>query len=103
MRELIGKIGKLCENHVEKIVLAIAGIISAWLLFTGVVFSPDGVKYGNKTYSPGQIDEQVAQKLEQLRGKMDRVANRTDDATYVPRLTGPIGPNDVAMSVLELE
>ena len=100
MRELIGKIGKLCENHVEKIVLAIAGIISAWLLFTGVVFSPDVVQYENKSFTPGQIDEYVAKKIDKLRGAMDRVTNRTDETAYVPRLTGPVEPNDRVMSVL---
>jgi hypothetical protein len=100
MRELIAKIGRLCENHVEKIVLVIAGIISAWLFITGVVISPDVVKYDNKNVAVSRVDEQVAQKLDKLRGNMDRVTNRTDETPYVPRLTGPVEPNDPVMAVL---
>jgi hypothetical protein len=100
MREILRKIGTICENHMEKIVLAVAGIISAVLLFTGVIFSPDVVKYKNKNFSPGQIDEQIASDVEKLRERTEQVTNRSDDTTYRPRLTGPVEPNDAVLSVL---
>lgn len=95
MRELLGKIGRFCENHVEKIVLVIVGVFCAWLFFTRVIFSPNGVPYDGKTYSPGQIDAAVQQKAENLAVQLNSsTAGGAAKLTYVPRLTGPIDPND---------
>jgi hypothetical protein len=94
MRELIGKIGRLCENHVEKIVLAIAGIISAWLFVSGVLFTRDVVQYGGKSVPVTRIDFEISQKLENLRAGLKRAESKTEEGTYVSRLTGPVGPND---------
>jgi hypothetical protein len=100
MREIIAKIGRLCESHMEKIVLAIAGIISAWLFVSGVLFSPDVVQYGNKKIPVGRIDEEISQKLDKLRTAADRVRNGTKETKYVSHLTGPVGPNDPVMAAL---
>ncbi len=95
MREILGKIGRFCENHVEKIVLVIVGIFCAWLFFTRVIFSPNGVPYEGKTYSPGQIDAVIKQKADDLAVQLDSSAGGgTNQMTYVPKLTGPIDPND---------
>lgn len=95
MRELLGKIGRFCENHVEKIVLVIVGAFCAWLFFTRVIFSPNGVPFDGKVYPPGQIDAAIQQKAQnlaaQLQGGAGAGANRVG---YVPRLSGPIDPND---------
>jgi len=40
MKELVAKVGHFCENHVEKIVLVLAGVISIWLFFTRVILAP---------------------------------------------------------------
>ncbi len=100
MREILGKIGRLCENHVEKIVLVVAGIISAWLFITGVLFTPDVVQYQGKKVPVTRIDEEVSLKLDQLRNAMDRVTNKADETKYVSRLNGPVGPSDPVLSVL---
>ncbi len=99
MRELIGKIGRLCENHVEKIVLVVAGIISVWLFITGVLISPDVVKYENKNVSVVRIDELIAQKLDELRTAKEH-ATSEGDASYKPRLTGPVDPNDPVLTTV---
>ncbi len=94
MKDLITKIGRFCENHVEKIVLAVAGVICIWLFFTQVIFSPNIVAIGGKNLAPGQIDryvyEEKAQELSaELRGR-----KTGSSKLYKPRLTGAIGPND---------
>jgi len=97
MKDLMRKIGRFCENHVEKIVLVIASIISVWLFFTHVIFSPNVVALDGKTFSPGQIDryiyEEKAQELNtELRGR------RTGSGkVYTPRLTSRIDPCDAVI------
>lgn len=95
MRELLGKIGRLCENHVEKIVLLIVGVFCAWLFFTRVIFSPNGVPFEGKVYSPGQIDGVIQQKAQELAAQLQGGIGTGDrEIAYVPKLTGPIDPND---------
>lgn len=95
MREILGKIGRFCENHVEKIVLVIVGVFCAWLFFTRVIFSPNGVPYDGKTYSPGQIDAVIQAKAEELALQLESGSGSGPRETgYVARLTGPIDPND---------
>ncbi|MDY0357198.1 MAG: hypothetical protein RBR19_15050 [Sedimentisphaerales bacterium] len=95
MRELLGKIGRFCENHVEKIVLVIVGAFCAWLFFTRVIFSPNGVPFDGKVYPPGQIDAAIQQKAQnlaaQLQGGGTASASKVE---YIPRISGPIDPND---------
>jgi len=99
MRELLGKIGRFCENHVEKIVLVIVGAFCIWLFFTKVIFSPNGVPYDGKTYSPGQIDAAIQKKAEELALQLQSgTGTNAKKVTYVPRLTGPIDPNDPVVS-----
>ncbi len=99
MREILVKIGRFCENHVEKIVLVIVGVLCAWLFFTRVIFSPNGVSYDGKTYSPGQIDAVIQTKAEDLALQLESSSGSGPRETaYVPRLTGPIDPNDPMVS-----
>ncbi len=95
MREILGKIGRFCENHVEKIVLVVIGVFCAWLFFTRVIFSPNSVPYDGKTYSPGQIDAVIQEKAEDLALQLESGGSTGQTKTaYIPRLTGPIDPND---------
>ena len=94
MKDLIAKIGHFCENHVEKIVLVIAGVISVWLFFTRVIFSPNVVMLQGKNFTPGQIDQYVyEQKAQELSAELQR--KRTGNSkVYTPKLTGAIDPCD---------
>ncbi len=95
MRELLGKIGRFCENHVEKIVLVIVGAFCAWLFFTRVIFSPNGVPFDGKVYPPGQIDAAIQQKAQELAVQLQGGAGTgTGKIAYVPRISGPIDSND---------
>ncbi len=57
------------EQHVEKIVLCIAAVLSLWLLIMRVAISPTHVKFDNKSRGAGKIDnyilERYAKRLEQ--------------------------------------
>ena len=94
MKDLLGKIGRFCENHVEKIVLVLVSAVCVWLFFTRVIFSPNAVSLDNRTFPPGQIDRYVYdQKAQELRTRLQRKKSGTAKA-YPRRLDGPIDAND---------
>jgi len=94
MKELVAKIGHFCENHVEKIVLVLAGVVSVWLFFTRVIFSPDVVTLQGKTYSPRTIDQQIYDEKAQELDSLMRRSKPGAAKTYKSRLTSPIDPCD---------
>lgn len=76
----LAKIGSFLEEHVEKIILIIIGIICAWLLITRVILSPNQVVYNDNTFSPGSIDTYVNKQAEELQQRM--VATDGEAGTY---------------------
>jgi hypothetical protein len=64
------KIGSFFEEHVEKIVLVIVGLVCVWLLITRVIFSPNEVLYGDEKYSPSAVDKKVYEEAELLSRKL---------------------------------
>ena len=71
------KVVNLLEEHVEKIILAIAGLVCIWLLFTRVLFSPNVITYRDQRFSPGEIDSYI---YEQARGRGTQLAYSTREA-----------------------
>lgn len=49
----MNKIARFFEEHVEKMVLVVVGLVCAWLLITRVIFSPNMVEVGDRKLSPG--------------------------------------------------
>ncbi len=94
MRELLGKVGRFFENHVEKLVLLLVGLVCAWLFFTRVIFSPNVVEYDGKRFSPGQIDKYIQSKAEGLMGPVAANPTGAGGKVYTSKLSGPIHPND---------
>lgn len=74
------KIGNFLEEHVEKIILIIVGLVCAWLLVTQVILSPNQVTYDNNTYSPGNIDNKVNEDAEKMQQML--VATNEQAETY---------------------
>ena len=68
------KIGSFFEEHIEKMVLVIVGLVCVWLLITRVISSPNDVLYGDRKYSPGAIDEQVYEEAKLLRERINTPA-----------------------------
>ena len=69
---MLNKILRFLEEHAEKIVLALVGVVCMYLLLSRVVFSPNTVEYDGRTFSPGAIDEYIAQQEQELREKLTR-------------------------------
>ncbi len=58
--------GNLLEQHAEKIVLGVVGIISVGLLWAFVLSSPNAEKIGGRKYGPGEIDRYIKGQSDQL-------------------------------------
>jgi len=92
------------EEHVEKMVLAVAGLVCIWLLITRVVISPNVIEYGNDKFGPGEIDTYIARQAELLRSKLERRAEpkqvyepQVDD--FVALVDSAIRNIDVSLSL----
>ncbi|MCX5637493.1 MAG: hypothetical protein NTX52_07350, partial [Planctomycetota bacterium] len=66
------KIVSFFEEHIEKVILAVVGLVCLWLLVTRVLFSPNVVSYSNKNFSPGSIDNYISDQAELLKQKLDQ-------------------------------
>ena len=65
MGKLLAQVGEFFEAHVEKMVLGLVGLLGLYLLLTQVILGPNRVRYGNRSYSPGSIDEQIRRQAEE--------------------------------------
>ena len=66
---MIKKIGALLEEHIEKIILIVVGLLCSWVLVTRVLLSPNVVEYDRKTYTAGKVDEQILDDAMGIRDK----------------------------------
>ncbi len=56
---MLGKLSKFFEDHIEKVVLVIVGVISFWILITNVVISSNHIEYAGRRFRPGAIDDYI--------------------------------------------
>jgi hypothetical protein len=68
------KQGNFIEEHIEKVVLAIAVLVSGYILIAFVIRSPR-ISYDRKELRPGQIDTYISEKAEKLRQQLSREPN----------------------------
>ena len=76
--------GNFFEEHVEKIVLAVIGIVCVWLLIFRVFISPNVVSCDNKRFSAGEIDIYISEQAGLLKNKLDRKPKPKQ--VYEPRI-----------------
>lgn len=94
MKDLMVKIGRFCENHVEKIVLVLVGGFCVLLFFARVIFSPNVIVVDDRSFTPGSVDRYIQEeKAAELREKL-RQRRTGDGKAYASRLDGRIDAND---------
>jgi len=67
----ISNIGSFFEEHIEKIILVIVGLICAFLLITRVILSPNMVSWDDRNFSPSSIDNYVYEQAQLLRQRLN--------------------------------
>ncbi len=76
--------GNFFEQHVEKMVLAVVGLVCVYLLIFRVLVSPNKVSYGDKEYSPSTIDNHIGDQAEALDEKLRNLPAASRE--YKPRV-----------------
>ncbi|MHC4417611.1 MAG: hypothetical protein ACYSU6_03380 [Planctomycetota bacterium] len=71
---MVKKGGNFFEQHVEKIVLAVVGLVCLWLLITRVLISPTYVRYDDEKLGAGGIDGHILKEAELLEDRLNRKA-----------------------------
>lgn len=87
------------EEHVEKIVLALVGLVCFWLFITRVLFSPNYIKYDNDKFSSGAIDSYISKQAEVLENKLNRKPEPKQ--SYEPRVGDFIAKIDSAIGNID--
>lgn len=64
--------GNLLEQHAEKIVLGVVGIVSVGLLWMFVLTSPNAEKIGGRKRGPGEIDRYIEGQSDQLDAELKK-------------------------------
>jgi len=91
------------EEHIEKIVLAVVGLVCVWLFLTRVLFSPNVVIYENEKFSPGKIDDyistskQVADLKEKLSSKPESKSYKWKKGDFVALVDSAISEIDISV------
>ena len=76
----LSNIGSFFEEHVEKIILVIVGIISAVLLIWFVILDrPNKVSYDGRKFSPSSIDNYAYEQVQLLRQKLNDPPDQKDE------------------------
>jgi hypothetical protein len=63
--------GNVFEEHVEKIVLVLVGLVCVWLLITRVIISPNKVVLTGVKLGPGDIDRHISREADSLKLKLE--------------------------------
>ena len=94
------KIGSFFEEHVDKMVLIVVGLVCAWLLITRVILSPNQVTYNGTKYSPSSIDKYVSEQAKNIREKMNDPF--TQPEPYKPKVDEFLALMDSPLSDINL-
>ena len=82
------KIGSIFENHIEKIVLIIAGLLCVWLFVQFILLGSNDIEYRNNNkiekVSPGKIDDIIKENAKVLEQKLAG-SNFESVEPYVPK------------------
>ena len=101
MKDLIGKVGYFVENHVEKLVLVIVGLVCAVLFFKWVILSPAVVEVNRKTYGAGRVDKVILEQAKELERNLSSGGGEGQKTPpYKSVLNGPIDANNPVVAGL---
>ncbi len=91
---MIKKIGAFLEEHIEKIVLIIVGLLCSWLLVTRVLLSPNVVEYNRKPIASGKIDDQILDEAISISNKkvteVPEIVMTTGEENYAKLMEDPL-------------
>ena len=101
---MVKKGGNFFEEHIEKIVLAIVGLVCIWLLVTRVLISPNVVSYDNAKFGCGDIDIYISKQAALLKDKLSRKPKPKPEydpnvGNFIALVNSAISDIDVSLSL----
>ena len=97
---MVKKGGNFFEEHVEKIVLAVVGLVCIWLFITYVLISPNYVEIDSKKFSAGDIDNYISEQAKVLEDRLNRKSHLKQP--YKPRVGDFIALIDSAITGVDV-
>ena len=88
------------EEHIEKMVLILAGLVCLWLFVSRVLFSPNYISYENKKFYPAEIDNYVSEQAVELSEKLAKKA--TPSRSYESKLNNFLNKVDSSVSDVDI-
>jgi hypothetical protein len=95
----ISSIGGFFEEHVEKIILVVVGLVCVWLLITRVIFSPNTVSVQERNFSPADIDDYVYEQAQLLKQKLNEPPDKLNP--YEPKVDEYLALLDSSLSDID--
>ncbi|MHC4226623.1 MAG: hypothetical protein ACYSW0_04280, partial [Planctomycetota bacterium] len=95
----MNKIGRFFEEHVEKMILVIVGLVCAWLMITRVILSPNVVGWNERNLSPSAVDGYVYEQAQDLQEQFNRPPEAVEP--YEPRIGDFLAKRDSAISSID--
>jgi hypothetical protein len=95
------KIGSFFEEHIEKIILVVFGLLCVWLMITRVLLSPNQVVYDNEKYSPSAVDGRVYEEAELLQQKLKEPTDQLE--SYEPKAVEFLAMLDSTVSDVDVD
>lgn len=92
----MNKILEILEEHIEKIIVAIVGLVCLWLLLTRVFLCPNEVSYDGRSFSPGAIDNYIGEQVRDLEARLNQPPEPL--GAYKPVLPEYLAMVDLAIS-----
>lgn len=96
----LSSIGSFFEEHVEKIILVVVGLICVWLLIARVLFSPNVVAYNEGKFSPSAIDNEILKEARDLAKTLNEPPEKLE--AYEPKVNDFLAKLDSSISDLEI-
>jgi hypothetical protein len=66
------KSGNGLEKHIDKIILAVAGIVGLYVLYMYVLTSPNMVEYNGKWYGPADLDKAIYEQAKNIEDTLNK-------------------------------
>ncbi len=89
------KRGNFIEEHIEKVVLLIAVLLSAFIFFKYILLNPNEISYNGREFRPGQIDIYIGESADKLKIRLNgepvsREDYKSQSEKFVSRMRCPV-------------
>jgi len=98
--------GSFFEQHIEKIVFAVAVVLCGWIGWTRVFFCPNTITVDNRRFKPGQVDIYISDKARAVQAKLNSKAvvkktYKSKAQDFLALMKSPLSQIDSSITLLQ--